>query len=284
MHRTDRRLSMEISRDYGRISHIQYYVNYIEYSKKDVPEQGFKEIMKSRNLKETELIYGVHPITEVLKQKKRKLYTLYTTSNTPEAFDEIQPLLAKGCNIQYVDREILAKMSGTTDHQGLIARVQPYVYRKKMFDPAAEPILILLDSIQDPRNVGSIIRTAACTGVNGVIIPTRHASPLSATVHKAAAGLTERIAIMQTTSSGHALELLKKAGYTTYLTTVEGAPIHEMMFQKPLCLVIGNEGKGISKTLYHYGAQVSLPQSADDISYNASVAAGIFMFYVATNK
>lgn len=236
--------------------------------------------MKNRNLKETELLYGVHPILEVLGQKKRKLYTLYTTPQQPESFVDIQQMLPKGCNIQYVDREILTKMAGTTDHQGFVARVQPYAYRKKMFDPATEPILILLDSIQDPRNVGSIIRTAVCTGVNGVIIPTRHASPLSATVHKAAAGLAERMAIMQTTSSSHALELIKKAGYNIYLTTIEGTPIQKTVLDKPLCLVIGNEGKGIAKTLYHFGSHVSLPQTAEDISYNASVAAGIFMFYV----
>lgn len=236
--------------------------------------------MKNRNLKETELLYGVHPILEVLTQKKRKFYAIYTTTNTPEAFAEIQPLLPKGCNIQYVDRDILTKMAGTTDHQGLVAYAQLYVYRKKMFDTAKEPILVLLDSIQDPRNVGSIIRTAVCTGVNGVIIPTKQAAPLSATVHKAAAGLTERMAIMQFSSSTAALDAMKAAGYEIYLTTIEGDSLEKITFKKPLCLVIGNEGSGIAKPLYKYGKQVSLPQVAEDISYNASVAAGIFMFYV----
>lgn len=240
--------------------------------------------MKNRNLKETELMYGVHPILEVLQQKKRKVYTVYTTSNFPDIFETIQKLLPKGCNTQYVERDILSKMTGTTDHQGIVIRVQPYVYKKKMFNPETEPHLLLLDSIQDPRNVGSIIRTAACTGMNGVIIPTRQASPINATVHKAAAGLTERIAIMQVSSSGQAIELLKNAGYHIYLTSPEGVSIHQVTFKKPLCLVFGNEGKGIAKGLYQHGAQVSLPQKTEDISYNASVAAGIFMFYLGNNS
>jgi 23S rRNA (guanosine2251-2'-O)-methyltransferase len=237
--------------------------------------------MTTKKTREQELIYGIHPIIEVLKTKRRKLYTLYTTSKKPEAFSIISPLLAPYTQIQLVDREKLAKMAGTNEHQGFVAAVEPYHYRKKPFSAQLEPSLLFLDSLQDPRNVGAIIRSAACIGFNGVIITTKHSSPLSGTVHKSAAGLTERIEVMQCSSSAIMLETLKKSGYSIYLATIEGRPLQEATFKKPLCLVIGNEATGINKSLYQFGEQVSLPQKNPDISFNASVAAGIFLFYIA---
>lgn len=236
--------------------------------------------MANRKNTPTELIYGVHPIIELLKAKSRKLYTLYTTKPVPEAFPEIELLLSKGTQLQYVDREILTKMVSTTDHQGFVATVQTFPFRKKPFNKEKEPVLILLDNMHDPRNVGAIMRTAVCTGINGIIVPVKNSAPINNTVYKAAAGLCERIPVMQVSSSMAALLELKKEGYEIYLTTIEGKKIQEITFKKPLCLVIGNEGQGISKNLYKEGIHVSLPQSAQDISYNASVAAGIFMFYV----
>jgi len=236
--------------------------------------------MANRKNIETELIYGVHPILELLKAKNRKLYTLYTTKPTPESFSDIEQLLSKGTQLQYVEREILTKMVHSTDHQGFVATVQLFPFRKKQFNKEKEPILILLDNMHDPRNVGAIIRTAVCTGINGIIVPVKNSAPINATVYKAAAGLSEKIPIMQVSSSMAAILELKKEGYEIYLTTIEGKNLQEIEFKKPLCLIIGNEGVGISKNLYKEGIHVSLPQTSPDISYNASVAAGIFMFYI----
>ncbi|MGE0009460.1 MAG: TrmH family RNA methyltransferase [Candidatus Babeliales bacterium] len=234
--------------------------------------------------KQTELIFGIHPIVELLKAKQRKLTVVYTTKPEPKSWDQIVRLLPKGTQIQYVTRDVLAKLAGTTDHQGVVAFASPFVYRKKFFDPIKQPFLLLLDSIQDPRNTGAIIRSAYCTGVQGVIIVEKAASPLTATALKSAAGLAEHMPIYQAPSTKAAVQLLREAGYTMYMAMVDknAQPAHMMDYAMPLCVVIGNEGAGIAPEIARQGKTVFLPQVSPEVSYNASVAAGILLFMVAT--
>ena len=232
-----------------------------------------------------ELIFGIHPIIEVLKAKKRKLISLYTTKPTPKGFKQIEQYWPKyPVPIQYISRDILQRMVQTTDHQGIVVWVQPYRYRKKPFDPQKHPFLVLLDCIKDPRNVGAIIRSAYCTGADGIILPKKNTAPLSGTVIKASAGLAEHIAIYQSSSTQAAAQELKKAGYTIYLATFDGENATKCTFEQPLCIVIGSEGVGISKDILRSGKHVTLPQQTTDISYNASVAAGIFLFLISTKS
>src|SRR4029078_6377668 len=124
----------------------------------------------------------MHPIVELLRAKRRKLISIYTTKPAPAGWQQIQELLPKhGVPIQYVSREKLHEIAGTTDHQGVIAWAHPFPFRKVPFDPQRQPFLIMLDAIQDPRNLGAIIRSAYCTGVNGVVLVKKNAAPLSAT-------------------------------------------------------------------------------------------------------
>ncbi len=231
--------------------------------------------------KNQELIFGIHPIVELLKAKKRKIYTIYTTKPAPKAWDMIAPLLGKETQIQYVVRDILTRIAGTTDHQGVVAWAAPFVYRRKFFEPAKSPFLLMLDGIQDPRNLGAILRSAYCTGVNGIIMSAKGAAPLNAVALKSSAGLAEHLEIYEAASSLQAMQELKKAGYSNYLATLEGEDATAMSYQEPLCLVIGNEAIGIAKNLLSFGKQVRLPQRTTDISYNASVAAGILLFLIA---
>jgi 23S rRNA (guanosine2251-2'-O)-methyltransferase len=233
-----------------------------------------------------ELVFGIHPIVELLKAKRRKLYTVYTTKPTPKAWDTIAPLLGKDIQIQYVTRDILTRLAGTTDHQGVVAWAAPLVIRRTFFDSSRSPFLIMLDEIQDPRNVGAILRSSYCTGVDGVVLTTKHSAPLNGIALKASAGLVEHLDIYQASSASAAVQELKKAGYTLYFATLEGEDATALRYQQPLCLVIGNEAVGITKSLLNYGHQIQLPQRRVDISYNASVAAGILLFIIAhqTNK
>jgi len=176
-------------------------------------------------------------------------------------------------------------MAGTTDHQGVVAWTTPFVLRKKFFEVDKQPFLVMLDSLQDPRNVGAIIRSAYCTGANGIILCDKAAAPITGTVLKASAGLAEHMDIFIASSNKEAMLMLQKAGYTNYLSTLEKAKkISEVPLTLPLCMVIGNEGAGIAKSLLPYGVPVHLPQRTPDISYNASVAAGIFLFTIATHN
>ena len=228
-----------------------------------------------------ELVYGVHPIIELLKAKRRKIITLYTTKPTPKAWRHIKRLLAPTTQIQYVARDVIARMAGTPDHQSFVALATPFTKRKKFFDPKRSPFLLLLDSIQDPRNLGAILRSAYCTGVDGVIMCGRNSAPLQATALKSSAGLAEHIEIYEAPTAQAAMLELKQAGYTLYLATLAGEPATKISFKKPLCLVIGNEATGIAKSLLSHGTQIRLAQRTSDISYNASVAAGILLFLIS---
>ena len=147
--------------------------------------------MTKKTTRQGELLFGIHPIIELLKAKKRKLIMLYTTRPEPKAWPQIAHLLPQKpvVPIQYVSRDILHKIAGTTDHQGVVAYAQPFVIRKKFFDPAKQPLLIMLDGIQDVHNLGAILRSTYCTGFDGVIICQRQAAPITAAVLKASAGL-----------------------------------------------------------------------------------------------
>lgn len=229
-----------------------------------------------------ELVYGVHPILELIKAKKRKIISIYTTNPAPKAWSLIERALqGQRVQIQYVAREALNKMAGCTDHQSVIAWTSPFVTRKKFFESDKHPFLLMLDGIQDARNLGAILRTASCVGVDGVIIVKQRGCVLSAASLKASAGLAEHMDIVYVSSAVQAVTLLKDAGYQLYLATLKGKNALQYAYKVPLCLVIGNEGQGIQPTILSSGTQITLPQRAADISYNASVAAGILLFFIS---
>ena len=240
--------------------------------------------MIKKSSQQGELIFGIHPIVELLKAKKRKLITLYTTRPEPKAWSQIARLLPQRpvVPIQYVSRDILHKIAGTTDHQGVVAYAQPFIIRKKFFDPASQPLLIMLDGVQDVHNLGAILRSTYCTGFDGVIICQKQAAPITASVLKSSAGLAEHMDIYCAPSPGFAVQELKNAGYNLYLTFFDGVNAATCDYKIPLCLVIGGEGFGISKEIANSGMHITLPQKTTDISYNASVAAGIALFLIST--
>lgn len=239
--------------------------------------------MKQTQKVQGELIFGIHPVVELIKAKKRKLITLYTTRPEPKGWQDVLDVLGeKKVPIQYVERAVLTRMAETPDHQGIIAWVMPFIFKKQMFEAAKHPVLLMLDGIQDPRNVGAMLRSAYCTGIDGVIMIKKGGSPLTATALKSSAGLAEHLSIFLAASPQEAVLLLKKAGYTIYLATFNGENAMEVPFKAPLCMVIGSEGIGVSRAILKDGIAVTLPQRTKDISYNASVAAGILSFLITT--
>lgn len=186
--------------------------------------------------------------------------------------------------IQYVARDVLHRMVGTADHQGVVAWVQEFPFRKKPFDPLKHKFLLVLDSIQDQRNLGAMLRSAYCTGVDGVIMTARNSAPLHAVAVKSSAGLSEHLEIQVVPAIAPALQELGAAGYSVYLAALGGKNALTCEYQMPLCMVIGNEAVGISKPALRLGTQVMLPQKTSDISYNASVATGILLFMISSQK
>lgn len=241
--------------------------------------------MEKKNKPQGELIYGVNPLLEVLKAKRRKIISIYTTRPTPKAWNKIEKLLPeRPIPIQYVARDVLTNMAKTSDHQGIVAWVQHFPFRSKPFDPTRQKFLVLLDGIQDPRNVGAILRSTYCTGADGVILIDRFAAPLNAAAFKSSAGLAEHLEIMVVPTAPAAVQVLKEAGYAIYLAAFGGTNALEIQYQSPLCMIIGYEGEGIQPALLKMGTQVTLPQKTADVSYNASVAAGILLFLIGTQQ
>lgn len=228
-----------------------------------------------------EVVFGIHPLIELLSAKKRTVYTVYTTKPTPKAWHSIEKLLPTKTTVQYVTKAFLDKLAGNDDHQGVVAVAKPLSIRKSAFDPNKHPFILLLDGIQDTRNLGAILRSAYCTNVSGVIIPQKNSAPLSGATYKASAGLAEHVELYQPASALHGALEAKKAGYTLYMAALGGTNALEVAYKQPVCLVIGNEAVGISPEVLSLGQKITLPQKQSHISYNASVAAGILLLHIA---
>lgn len=240
--------------------------------------------MNKKKEQRGELIYGIHPIVEMLKARRRKIISLYTTRPEPKGWKTIQQALGSTrVTIQYVQRDVLTRMVDTADHQGFVAWVNPFELRKQPFDPKKQPFLVMLDGIQDPRNVGAIIRSAYCIGVDGIIITKKQSSPLTNAAIKASAGLAEHCQILIVPSAAAGVEMLKASGYALYLTGFDGESIMDISCAAPLCIIIGSEATGFSPAISAAGTHITIPQVSSEISYNASVAAGIILFTFASH-
>lgn len=238
-----------------------------------------KGYIKKSSENVTNVVYGVHSILELLVAKRRKISTIYTVKPFIKAWPRIQGLLPSYVQIQYVDRNKLENICASSEHQGIVAVVQPFPFESKIFDAKKFPFLVVLDGIQDVRNLGAIIRSAYCAGVDGIILSGKNSAPLTAAAIKASAGLAEHSRIYIAASLSAAMSELVREGYHIYLATLgQGENAAHLSYQTPAVLVIGNEESGISKDILSSGTRVLLPQRRSDISYNASVAAGILLF------
>lgn len=242
--------------------------------------------MKNKVIGFGDIVYGVHPVRELLVQKKRKISDIFTLTDEPKMWQQIQQFLPKyPYAIHRLSRQALSDRIGTTDHQGIAVLAEPFSFRKKFFDPVREPFLVMLDGIQDVRNMGAIIRSAYCTGASGIIHITKNSTAFNGATLKASAGLAERMSIYQTTSSPMALLELKNAGYNLYVAAVgPHQNAYEVEYKKPLCLVVGSEGSGVSAPVLKAGTLITLPQKSVDVSYNASVAAGILLSLISNKS
>lgn len=238
-----------------------------------------KKNTKQIPLKYTDFIYGAHACLEMLQAKKRKISAVYTTKHEIKSWAKIKALIPAYVPINFVDRTALDNMTDGAQHQGIIMFVSPFVYEKAMFDPEKHPCIVLLDGVQDVGNLGAIIRSAYCAGMDGIVLCSKNSAPLTSAAIKASAGLAEHAKIFVAPSIAFALQEIKKKNYTLYIATLgKGENAATIQFKKPAALIIGSEETGVSQQTLQAGVRILLPQKRTDISYNASVAAGILMF------
>ena len=193
--------------------------------------------------------------------------------------------------INYVKKERLDQLSETGKHQGVIAVAASYEYvevedilenARKKGEP---PFIILLDNIEDPHNLGAIIRTANLAGAHGVIIPKRRAAGLTATVARTSAGALNYTPVAKVTNLKTAIEDLKKEGMWFVCADMGGISYYDLDLKGPIGLVIGNEGEGVSRLVKENCDFVaSIPMKGDIDSLNASVAAGILAFEISRQR
>ena len=193
--------------------------------------------------------------------------------------------------IHFVEKERLSQLSVTGKHQGVIACAAAYEYSevedmlKLAEEKGEDPFLILLDNIEDPHNLGAIIRTANLAGAHGVIIPKRRAVGLTATVAKTSAGALNYTPVAKVTNLTKTMEELKEKGLWFVCADMGGKMMYDLNLKGPVGLVIGNEGDGVSRLVKENCDFVaSIPMKGDIDSLNASVAAGVLAYEIVRQR
>lgn len=193
--------------------------------------------------------------------------------------------------INYVDKERLDRLAGTGHHQGVVAIGAAYEYAEvddilaSAKEKGEDPFIFILDEIEDPHNLGAIIRTANLAGAHGVIIPKRRAVGLTATVAKTSAGAINYTPVAKVTNISQTIEELKKQGLWFVCADMGGETMYNLNLKGPIGLVIGNEGKGVSRLVKDKCDFIaSIPMKGDIDSLNASVAAGVLAYEIVRQR
>ncbi len=247
--------------------------------------------MEDRKQKD-DLIVGRNPVSEAIRSKRSIDRILVAKGARNGA---VVGILAKAKKrdipIKEVDSKKLDYICGGANHQGIAAyaAVKEYSTVDDIFSLAEErgepPFIIILDEIEDPHNLGAVIRTAECAGAHGVIIPKRRSATLSYAVGKASAGAVEYVPVARVTNISNTIDELKKRGVWVYGADMDGVDYNDCDFAESVALVIGNEGKGISRLAREKcDGLVSLKMKGKINSLNASVAAGVLMYAIASRR
>ncbi len=250
-------------------------------------------VEKERRTEKNELlIEGRNEVIEAFRSGKTvdRLYMLDGASDGP--MQTIRREAKKqGLRIDFVDRRRLDEMSETGRHQGVIARIAAYRYAevedilRKAEEKKEDLFVILLDNIEDPHNLGAIIRTANLAGAHGVIIPKDRAVGLTATVAKASAGAINYTPVARVTNLARTIEDLKKEGVWFVCADTDGDAPYGQDLTGPIGLVIGAEGSGVGKLVKSKCDYISaIPTKGDIDSLNASVAAGVMAFEIVRQR
>ncbi|TNJ62160.1 23S rRNA (guanosine(2251)-2'-O)-methyltransferase RlmB [Paenibacillus hemerocallicola] len=240
-----------------------------------------------------EWIAGKHSVLEALRSG-RTIHKIWISEQAQK--HHTLPIIAEAKKqsivIQFADKRKLDALVTDVPHQGVVAQVtaHDYVEVADLLEIARTrgeaPFLIILDEIEDPHNLGSILRSADCTGVHGVIIPKRRSVGLTATVSKTSAGAVEYVPVARVTNIAQTIEALKEEGVWVAGADVEATQlVYAADFKMPLAIVIGNESRGIGRLIKDKcDFLVKLPMSGQINSLNASVAASVLMYEVVRQR
>lgn len=265
-------------------------------NKKRIPQQAPQaKADKAPAEQDTALVWGKNPVTELLKSEAGVDTLLLADSMEPRMAGYYTALgKAAGAVIKRVPAGKLQKLCGTQDHQGVAAwaaRIQ-YVGVEELLQIAKDrgepPFLVLCDGIEDPHNLGAILRSALLCGAHGVIIPRRGGVGVTGTVMKSSAGAAARIPVARVANLPQAIRDLKKQNIFVYCADLGGAPLEKTDLSGPVALVLGSEGAGPGALVRKLcDAAVTLDMAGGKTgvdSYNVSVAAGILMYNIMQRR
>lgn len=238
-----------------------------------------------------EILYGRNAVREALRAGRRKIYKVILAQGIKETgiVADIATLASKnGAPIQRVERRQLDRL-GDFKHQGVAAEAAPYPYAElagilaKADQSQEMPVLLILDSLQDPQNLGSLLRTAELIGIHGVVIPKRRAAGITPAVVNSSAGATEHLPVARVTNLVRTMEELKTKGL--WIVGLENVPNAQSLYQSdlkmPLALVVGSEGKGMGRLVRaNCDMLIRLPMQGRIGSLNAAVAGSIALYEV----
>lgn len=251
-----------------------------------------KPVPEGMEREEASMIEGRNPVLEALRSG-RPIHRLYVQDGCQDGPVQtiVREARKRDIMFQFVSRQRLDQLSETGRHQGVIAQAAAYEYAEvgDMLELARKkgepPFLILLDGIEDPHNLGAIIRTANLAGAHGVIIPKHRAAGLTAVVAKASAGALNFTPVARVTNLSAVIEQLKEEGLWFVCADMGGETMYALNLTGPIGLVIGNEGSGVSRLVREKCDMVaSIPMKGEINSLNASVAAGVLAYEIVRQR
>ena len=242
---------------------------------------------RKRNM---EAIYGINPVKVLLGQQETGLTKIIIASGRSDAVvaEIIKTARQKNIPVEFSARQRLDELAGMHKHQGVIGMRQGFVYAdldvltKNCSKSFNFDLILILDSIMDPQNLGSIIRTAHCLGANGVVIPTDRAAPVTAAVVKASAGSAGQLPVARVTNLSQTIDYLKDKGFWVFGAEAHaGSNLREMDFNCPVVLVLGGEAKGLRPLIKKKcDFLLTIPMAGSFDSFNVAVAAGIIQYEI----
>ncbi|HEM3462662.1 MULTISPECIES: 23S rRNA (guanosine(2251)-2'-O)-methyltransferase RlmB [Streptococcus] len=241
-------------------------------------------------MEHNDIVYGVHAVVESLEANTgNKLYIQDDLRG--KNVEKIKALAAeKKVSISWTPKKTLSDMTEGAVHQGFVLRVSEFAYAdlSDILEKAEQednPLILILDGLTDPHNLGSILRTADATQVAGIIIPKHRAVGVTPVVAKTSTGAVAHVPIARVTNLSQTLDKLKEAGFWVFGTDMNGTPSHKWNTAGKLALIIGNEGKGISSNIKkQVDEMITIPMKGHVQSLNASVAAAVLMYEVFRKK
>lgn len=232
-------------------------------------------------------IYGINTVREAIERSNRKIYRVIVENTSgSKLMDIIKLANKKRINLQFAPKRLLDKLTANANHQNIVLEIDEV--RFYSIDEALEEdserkklCYLALDSIKDPHNFGSIIRTAVCLGFSAILFPQDRSCQITPTVEKIASGAVELIKFIRVVNLNTSLDYLKEKGFWVYASSPSGKDVRGIEFNFPLVLIVGSEDEGIrQKTLERADEVISIPQIKEFDSLNVSIACAIMMYEI----